>query len=319
MASIKKMNEDLLKEEGYQLSVRGKYFEYQFEGEDGTVIEFDCRLPKAAMYNLLKKNGIDGFLESEEIDLVSEEQYEVDESEKDVDDIFADFATLDAYLEMALSSKEDFKNINSVLVSGPTGISKTFHVEKALKAANVDYYHVKGYSTPYTLFEFLKLDPSGVFLFDDCDSIWKDETGLNILKAALETTKDGIRKITWASGGEIEVVEFTGKILFISNMDFSAQGSRTPHVKAVIGRGMTVGITSKREEILKYIKHEALNVSKDAKAVDLAVKFMEEKTKARPDFRYFMKLIALAKYSNYNQERFDLMAKSTSKMQKIAS
>ena len=318
MSSIKKMNEELLGEEGFELSVRGKYFEYQIEGDDGILIEFDCRLPKGAMYNLLSKKGLEGFLESEGVEVVSEEQIEGGE-EKEEEDIFADFATLDAYIEMCLSTKDDFKNINSILVSGASGISKTYHVIQALEKAKVEAFHIKGYSTAYTLFEILKMDPNGVYVFDDCDSIWKDETGLNILKAALETTKNGVRKITWASGGDIEVVEFTGKIFFISNMDFFAKNTRLPHIKAVIGRTMTVAICSKRDQLIKYIASEAENVSSDKKAVKMATNYMENKTKVRPDFRYFMKLIALAKYAGYNEDKFDAMAKSTSKIQKLAS
>lgn len=321
MSSIKKINDDFLTDGGWEMSVRGKYFQYQFEHSDGKVIEFDCRLSKGAMYNLLKKSGIDGFLKDSLVSTGSSESIDLDDyqSEEEADDIFADFATLDAYIEMCMSNSDDFKNINSILVSGVSGISKTHHIEKALEDRKIEYFHIKGYSTAYSLFEILKMNPEGVFVFDDCDSIWEDVKGLNILKSALETTKDGIRKITYAANGEVEILEFKGTIFFISNMDFFKKGgNREKHINAVLGRTMTVAITSKREEVLKYIISEASNVSADKKAVDMAVVWMEEKTKVRPDFRYFMKLIALAKFIHYDQEKFDLMAKAPSKIQSLA-
>jgi hypothetical protein len=61
-----------------------------------------------------------------------------------------------------------------------------------------------------------------VIVFDDCDSILKDDTATNLLKGALDSY--GKRIITWNAEsfrGEDDLprsFEFTGRVVFISNL-----------------------------------------------------------------------------------------------------
>ncbi|MFK5951240.1 MAG: hypothetical protein QM500_20990, partial [Methylococcales bacterium] len=60
-----------------------------------------------------------------------------------------------------------------------------------------------------------------LIIFDDCDSVLKDATSLNILKGALDNYDE--RVISWLSKGFIsddlpDSFKFTGRVIFISNL-----------------------------------------------------------------------------------------------------
>lgn len=132
---------------------------------------------------------------------------------------------------------------NSAVITGQGGLGKTFTVMKTLKSAGIEDYNevirrslpgtrlhmnkmyvtIKGYSTPKGLYRTLYENNDAVIVFDDCDSILKDPVALNILKGALDSY--GKRIISWNSesfGKDDELprsFDFTGKVIFISNMD----------------------------------------------------------------------------------------------------
>ncbi len=113
----------------------------------------------------------------------------------------------------------------SLLVSGEGGLGKTYTVQEKLREAGleegIDYKVVKGYSTPKALYATLYENSDGLIIFDDCDSVLKDPTSLNILKGALDSYEK--RVISWLSRGFIsddlpDSFEFTGRVIFISNL-----------------------------------------------------------------------------------------------------
>jgi hypothetical protein len=64
-----------------------------------------------------------------------------------------------------------------------------------------------------------------VLIYDDCDSVFKDDNAINVLKGALDTSK--VREISWNSAAPLKTIgktsvpkkfDFTGKIIFISNL-----------------------------------------------------------------------------------------------------
>ena len=133
---------------------------------------------------------------------------------------------------------------NSLMISGRAGTGKTFSVEKALKdeglVADDDYIIVSGAVSTIMMFKKMFQYRNKVLVFDDCDAVFRDENGRNILKAALDTKK--VRRISYLkkSGlvfdpkdfemdpeGEFNMIEngmvpayfdFAGRVIFISNL-----------------------------------------------------------------------------------------------------
>lgn len=139
----------------------------------------------------------------------------------------------------------------AVIVSGNPGIGKTFTLEQKLKEAfaakKIRYTSVSGFARATGLFRLLYecKDAGSVLLIDDCDSVFGDETALNLLKKALDTTDE--RMVSWYSErpfkdeeGEAlpKSFQFDGTIVFVTNMDFDRQmeSKLGTHLAALISR-----------------------------------------------------------------------------------
>jgi hypothetical protein len=185
-------------------------------------------------------------------------------------------------------------DLKGLVVSGASGVGKSFEVEAALNrdslidklgfnpdATDQDqrrisrdnrfkprYSIVKGYSTApalyMTLFEYSEARET--LVFDDCDSVLGDETSLNILKAALDTT--GKRTISWRSQSRNSTdapnsFEFKGSVIFITNINFESiidKGTArlAPHLDAIMSRCLYLDLTIETvKEKLVRINHVA--------------------------------------------------------------
>ncbi len=127
-------------------------------------------------------------------------------------------------------------NIRAMIVTGPPGVGKSFGIETELdKAAIFDQISgkrvrsevVKGAATPIGLYQKLYefSDKDNVLVFDDCDMLFYDDLSLNLLKAALDTSKR--RKISWNSeshaltrDGIPNTFDFKGSVIFVTNLKF---------------------------------------------------------------------------------------------------
>ncbi len=127
-------------------------------------------------------------------------------------------------------------SVRAMIVVGPPGVGKSYGVERVLdKAAMFDkiggerprYEVVKGAMSAIGL--YCKLynyaGAGNVLVFDDCDSVLLDDLSLNILKAALDSSKK--RTICWntdsrmlRSEGVPDRFEFKGSAIFITNIKF---------------------------------------------------------------------------------------------------
>jgi hypothetical protein len=160
---------------------------------------------------------------------------------------------------------------NSCIVVGQGGLGKTHSVIKAFRDNNVTdrdeliansevgatipydgtYTFIKGYLTARMLYQLLWERNGSILVFDDADSIQKDQNALNVLKAALDSYKK--RVISWhAKGIEEEGIpssfEFTGRIVFISNMRMDTWDS------AVRSRCMTVDVHMTKQQIVTRMR-----------------------------------------------------------------
>lgn len=159
-------------------------------------------------------------------------------------------------------------NIKSIIVSGAAGCGKTYTLDRVLGKAESDglihYQSVKGAMSAIGLYRQLHecCEEGSVLVIDDCDSIFADLDALNLLKAALDTTKS--RKVHWNKESRIlddegipRSFEFNGAVVFITNIDFTseieADKKMSPHYRALLSRCMYVdlGIHSKREILVR--------------------------------------------------------------------
>lgn len=162
--------------------------------------------------------------------------------------------TLDDKVKFLEETMEDIYQIsrkvaagafNSLFISGRAGTGKTYNVEKALKDEGLveedDYIIVSGAVSVIMMYIKFYQYRNQTLVFDDCDAVFRDENGRNLLKAALDTKK--VRRLSYLKKsasvfdpkeyendpqGEYEQIEnglvpayfeFSGRVIFISNLD----------------------------------------------------------------------------------------------------
>lgn len=192
------------------------------------------------------------------------------------------FEFMSKFVQMVLNGE-----LVSTMITGDGGLGKTHTVLEELENAYLeqvdadvqemvegeedvdapgDYIIIKGYATPKALYVTLYENRNRLVIFDDCDSILKDPTALNILKGALDSYN--VRRISWLSKGFIDdglprSFEFKGQVIFISNM------SPTKIDKAVKSRTILTDLsmtTKDKIERMRFILPNILpNIAMDVK------------------------------------------------------
>jgi len=120
----------------------------------------------------------------------------------------------------------------SLVITGSAGTGKTHLVKSTLTGMGLvestDFVHFKGRATAAGLFVTLYDNSDKIVVLDDCDSVFKDDDAVNILKGALDSYDT--RKISYLTTKPLKdefgshlprSFEFTGKIIFISNISQS--------------------------------------------------------------------------------------------------
>jgi hypothetical protein len=162
-------------------------------------------------------------------------------------------------------------DVRAMIVTGPPGVGKSFGVEEVL--AKDDLFDMMGQRKPkyeivkgamsaiglYTkLYKFS--ESKNILVFDDCDSILLDDIALNILKAALDSSKK--RTISWntdsrllRSEGVPDRFEFKGGAIFITNLKFENVRSKKlqEHLAALESRCHYIDLRmdTDREKVLR--------------------------------------------------------------------
>ena len=164
-------------------------------------------------------------------------------------------------------------DIRAMIMTGPPGVGKSFGVEKVLAKHDLfadvandsklkKYEVVKGAMSAIGLYKKLYefSDKKSILVFDDCDSVLLDDLSLNILKAALDSSKK--RTIHWntdsrllRSEGVPNSFEFKGGAIFITNIKFDNVKSKKlrDHLEALESRCHYLDLTidTEREKILR--------------------------------------------------------------------
>ena len=162
-------------------------------------------------------------------------------------------------------------DVRAMIVTGPPGVGKSFGVEEVLSKDDLfntlgerkpRYEIVKGAMSAIGLYSKLYQysDAKNILVFDDCDSILLDDIALNILKAALDSSKK--RTISWntdsrllRSEGIPDKFEFKGGAIFITNLKFENVRSKKlqEHLAALESRCHYIDLRmdTDREKVLR--------------------------------------------------------------------
>jgi hypothetical protein len=162
-------------------------------------------------------------------------------------------------------------DVRAMIVTGPPGVGKSFGVEEVLSKDDLfntlgerkpKYEIVKGAMSAIGLYSKLYeySDSKSILVFDDCDSILLDDVSLNILKAALDSSKK--RTISWNTDSRIlrsegipDKFDFKGGAVFITNLKFENVRSKKlqDHLAALESRCHYIDLKmdTEREKVLR--------------------------------------------------------------------
>jgi len=194
-------------------------------------------------------------------------------------------------------------NVRAVIVSGPPGVGKSFGVEAQLAKSDLfstiankkpKYEVVKGAMSALGLYcKLYEYSEAGnVIVFDDCDSVLLDDLSLNILKAALDSSKR--RYISWNTDSRMlrnegipDRFEFKASAIFITNIKFDHVKSKKlkDHLDALESRCHYVDLTidSERDKVLriKQIVEDGMlrDYNFEQEEVDEVMEFIESNKK----------------------------------------
>ena len=146
----------------------------------------------------------------------------------------------------------------SLVITGGAGLGKTYLVKKTLTDMGLEeakqFVHFKGRATAAGLFVTIYENSDKIIVLDDCDSVFKDVDAVNLLKAALDSYDT--RKLSYISTKPLKDVygdpvprhfEFTGKIIFISNI------SQSKLDEAIKSRSFVSDISMNTQQMFKRI------------------------------------------------------------------
>jgi hypothetical protein len=183
--------------------------------------------------------------------------------------------------------------VPSLIVSGPPGLGKSYTIKAALEeqfpdgpevaleyredvetdgegddpppdsTGELKYDIVSGSISAVGLYQALWYTRNGgILVLDDADDIFRDETALNILKAALDSSP--VRTISWRKEakwledyGIADRFAYKGHVIFLTNIDFETiiqSGKRdSEHFKALIDRSLYLCLTlrSRRDFMIR--------------------------------------------------------------------
>ena len=162
-------------------------------------------------------------------------------------------------------------SVRAMIVSGPPGVGKSYGVEEQLNKSDIfnkmadvppKFEVVRGSMSALGLYQKLYKfsNPGNILVLDDCDTVLFDDVSLNILKAALDSSKK--RYISWntesrvlANEGVPDRFEYRGSVIMITNIKFNYVKSKKlqDHLAAIMSRCHYLDLTmdSVRDKFLR--------------------------------------------------------------------
>lgn len=179
----------------------------------------------------------------------------------------------------------------SCVITGSGGLGKSYTVMQALEKSGLtnitelaqfqigqkinlakSYRIIKGFSTAKGLYRTLYESNGTTIVFDDCDSILKDDVARNILKGALDSYSK--RYISWMADMRDDDLpksfEFKGRVIFISNMSLDKIDQAIRTRSMCVDLSMTELEKIERMEVIAKSPEFLPDVSSDSKTMALA-------------------------------------------------
>ena len=173
-----------------------------------------------------------------------------------------EYALLDQFVQGLISGTH-----KAGMIQGGPGTGKTEGVNQALQNAGlipgVSYLRMSSFATPLALFlQLYKTKDKGkILVIDDCDSLFQDESCLNILKSA---TDPRTSQVSWATSRmkDLHIVEngretlvppvfkFEGSVVIITNVSFDhlRKGRVQDHYNAIKDRCVLFPIEAEEKD-----------------------------------------------------------------------
>lgn len=162
--------------------------------------------------------------------------------------------------------------LRSFIVSGPPGIAKTFELMQIMEYGYRQYGRisefVKGYITAVEFYKILykHCASNHTIILDDADKVFKDEDGLSLLKAALDTTDKRLvtyRSNTYALNGIPQEFYFDGNVIFITNKDIDRElkgkSAIVNDLEALVSRSTYLDLSlHENADIVAWIRYKVL-------------------------------------------------------------
>lgn len=166
------------------------------------------------------------------------------------------FNDLRRYVKMVINGTQP-----ALLVTGSPGVGKTFITSDEIKKAGLekgkDWVKIKGKTTAAAMYISLYRNNGKLIIYDDCDSVFKDDNAINVLKGALDS-EESERDISWDSAKEIKdpatgeivprVFNFKGRVIFLSNWPQKRVDS------AIKSRAFVLEVALSPDDMVKYIE-----------------------------------------------------------------
>lgn len=189
----------------------------------------------------------------------------VETPEERTDRIQRQYRTLERMSDRIIDGR-----LPAIIISGPPGLGKTYTVESRLQESGKECDIIRGTVSPAGLYiAAFNMAEGGVIVLDDCDAIFRDEEGLNILKILLDSSDKRIvswrKRASWLEELDIpDSFEFRGSVVFCTNLDFEtevARGSKlAPHYRALMDRSLYLSLGLRNhEDYLERIRQVCLD------------------------------------------------------------
>ena len=246
------------------------------------------------------------------------------ETDAEIEQRIADrFEILDVLTEACVVG-----NSRALIVSGAPGVGKSYGVEKYLEShdpSGESYEIIRGYTRPTGLVKLLYRyrHQNNIIVFDDADSVFQDDIGINLLKAVSDTTERRI--VSYLSEGTLiddetaervpRSFEFEGSVIFLTNIDFESLVEKnhklSPHLQALMSRShyLDLSMRSRRDYLarIRQVIRQGMLSDMSSEALADVVSFIEKNYEKMRE----LSLRACIKLAS--------LRKSTDKWEKIAS
>lgn len=228
------------------------------------------------------------------------------QSGRSAEDMFAGMTGMAAMVAKKISP--------SLVITGQPGLGKTFQVIAMLNEMGMregwDYVHVKGRASAAGMFITLYENRDKLVIFDDCDSVFRDQDAVNVLKGALDSYDR--RVISWISAKPLKDGDgdemprsftFTGQVIFISNMDISRIDP------AIRSRAFVTDISLTNDQMIQRMRALLRDIepkaplSQKQEALDALIAAYERYSGVELNFRSLIKSIRIrqAGFGNWKQ------------------